>query len=350
MKRELITIKGAGISGLTAAINLAKQGFPVTVFEKNQDVGLRHSGDFEGLENWSDKEDTLYLLKKWNIEINSDFTPIYEIQLIFENKAYQIKDKKPFVYLVKRGREGSLDFALKEQAVKHGVEIKFGETIERAKIVATGPQKARVFAYGSLFKTDFPGIKIITFVDQNMAPESYAYALFWNGQATVAAVLFPKDIKDREKYLGNTLTALKNTAGYKLEKIKDFSGFGDFRIPQTAIYKNSLLVGEVAGFQDALFFFGMKYAFQSGFLAAKAISENKDYDQLWKETFLPKMKTSLINRWGFSNRILRNAVLKHNLKKDKKEEYVNIGYKLYNFPTWCKLIYPYARLRYRHLL
>lgn len=350
MKKEPITIKGAGISGLTAAINLAKRGFPVTVLERNSEVGKRHHGDFQGLENWSDKEDTLNLLKKWNIETNFNFAPIHEIHLVFEGKTYYLKDKRPFVYLVKRGGEGSLDFALKEQAIKHRVEIKFGETTESAKITATGPPKAGMFAYGRLFKTDFPGIKIIMFVNQKLAPESYAYALFWKGRATIATVLFPKDLKDRRTYLNNTLGALKNTVGYKLEKVRDFSGFVDFHIPRTAISEDSLLVGEVAGFQDSLFGYGMKYAFQSGFLATKAISENRDYDQLWKEAFLPKMKASLVNRWGYSNRILRRLVVKYGLKKKKEEGYVNIGYKLYNYSIWHKLIYPYARLRYCHLL
>jgi len=350
MKKEPITIKGAGISGLTAAINLARQGFPVTVFEKNQDVGQRHNEDFEGLENWSDKEDTLNLLKKWNIETGFDFTPIYEIQLIFEGRTYYLKDRRPFVYLVKRGGEGSLDLALKEQAVKHGAEIRFGETVENAKITATGPKRAKGLAYGKLFKTNFPESKIIMFVDQRLAPESYAYALFWKGQATVATAFFAKHAKNREKYLQNTMNTIKNTVDYRLEEIKNFSGLAGFHILQTAVSKGSMLVGEAAGFQDALFGYGMKYAFQSGFLAAKAISENKDYDQLWKEAFLPKMKASIVNRWGYSNRILRRLVVEHNLKKTKEDSYIDIGHKFYNFPTWYKAIYPYAKLKYRSLL
>lgn len=51
-----IKILGAGISGLTAAINLAKAGYKVDVFEKNKDVGVRFGGDLQGLENWSERE------------------------------------------------------------------------------------------------------------------------------------------------------------------------------------------------------------------------------------------------------------------------------------------------------
>ena len=37
-----VNIYGAGISGLTAAINLAKKGYDVTVFEKERTIGGFH--------------------------------------------------------------------------------------------------------------------------------------------------------------------------------------------------------------------------------------------------------------------------------------------------------------------
>lgn len=50
-----IKILGAGLSGLSAAITLAKAGQPVDVFEVENEVGKRFRGDLEGLENWSEK-------------------------------------------------------------------------------------------------------------------------------------------------------------------------------------------------------------------------------------------------------------------------------------------------------
>ena len=66
MKR--IKILGAGLSGLSAAINLAKAGYEVDVFETNKDVGQKYQDDLQGLENWSEKEDILEHLTKMNIE------------------------------------------------------------------------------------------------------------------------------------------------------------------------------------------------------------------------------------------------------------------------------------------
>jgi len=43
---------------------LRKFGYKVNLYEQNSDVGFRFNGDFQGLENWSDEEDTLDFLKR----------------------------------------------------------------------------------------------------------------------------------------------------------------------------------------------------------------------------------------------------------------------------------------------
>jgi len=53
----MIKILGAGLSGLTAGINLAKNGYEVEIFELRNDCGARFKGDLQGLENWSSKKD-----------------------------------------------------------------------------------------------------------------------------------------------------------------------------------------------------------------------------------------------------------------------------------------------------
>ena len=70
-------IIGAGPAGLAAAINLAKNGYEVKVFEKNKDCGMRFRGDFQGLENWSSPADILTDLTKMNIKTNFWNKPIY---------------------------------------------------------------------------------------------------------------------------------------------------------------------------------------------------------------------------------------------------------------------------------
>jgi flavin-dependent dehydrogenase len=59
-------------------------------------------------------------------------------------------------------------------------------------------------------------------------------------------------------------------------------------------------VGEAAGFQDALWGFGIRYALLSGHLAARALLSGADYDRLWKRRFGGLQRTSVVNRFFFS--------------------------------------------------
>lgn len=70
MNTKKVTTVGAGPAGITAAISLAAIGYGVNLYEQNNEVGLRFKGDFQGLENWSDEEDTLKILSRIDIKIN----------------------------------------------------------------------------------------------------------------------------------------------------------------------------------------------------------------------------------------------------------------------------------------
>ncbi len=63
------------LQGLVAAINLAKYGYAVTVYEMTKDVGTRFNGDFQGIENWSTKEDAYEFLDAIGIAPDFRFAP-----------------------------------------------------------------------------------------------------------------------------------------------------------------------------------------------------------------------------------------------------------------------------------
>ncbi|HHZ74004.1 MAG TPA: NAD(P)/FAD-dependent oxidoreductase, partial [Candidatus Poseidoniales archaeon] len=62
-----IQIMGAGLSGLAAAIILAKAGREVHVHDIRNDSGARFDGDFQGIENWTSDEDFLDEMREWGI-------------------------------------------------------------------------------------------------------------------------------------------------------------------------------------------------------------------------------------------------------------------------------------------
>src|SRR3972149_2183020 len=99
-----IEIVGAGPAGLTAAINLARAGYKITVYEEKPDVGHRFHGDFQGLENWSSEEDAAVLLERLGIQINYTCQPYSELTVFDANLNKRIiQSQRPLFYLVQRG-------------------------------------------------------------------------------------------------------------------------------------------------------------------------------------------------------------------------------------------------------
>src|SRR3989338_4319996 len=123
-----IKILGAGLSGLTAAINLKKADFDVEVYEAKSDVGCRFQEDLQGIENWTKDKDALEDFKEMGIEYNFDISPFNNITLLTEEKTLSLSLKKSIFYLVKRGAEnGCIDQGFKNQALKLGVKIRSEE-------------------------------------------------------------------------------------------------------------------------------------------------------------------------------------------------------------------------------
>lgn len=101
----MIKILGAGISGLTAAINLAKKGEDVIVYEKLPDIGMKIKPNFQVLMNYDTKEDIIENLEKFNVKINyqTKLKRIFIYSLNLRNKAEIFSSERPVGYTVIRG-------------------------------------------------------------------------------------------------------------------------------------------------------------------------------------------------------------------------------------------------------
>lgn len=301
-----IKILGAGLSGLTAAINLAKAGYKVDVYEKNKDSGMRFNGDLQGLENWTMEKDVLQDLNSMNIKINFNANPYKLLHVYDDNlKEKLIKSKRPMFYIVQRGAlKGSIDYGLKKQALDAGVNIHYGKTlfdkdkgIKKADIIATGPKNVSAIAVGISFRTNHKDIAI-GILDDTIAPKAYGYILVSKGKGCIAAML-ADDFVNANNYFNKLMQAEKKIINVKKTNVKKISGFGNFHIMNNYFKDNKYWVGEAAGLQDKLWGFGMRYAITSGYLTAKSIIENKDYNALIKERFANQLKTSAVNRFFY---------------------------------------------------
>lgn len=298
-----ITVVGAGPAGLACAIALAKSRRRVVVREWHTGVGHRFHDDFQGLENWSDERDVLHELGAAGITASFEHHAVSR-GTIFDprGRPHRVQSDRALYYLVRRGgQSGTLDQALLQQAIAAGVEVRFAdrvEAIDGPAVLAGGPRIADAIAAGYIFETDMPDGGWLA-LDNRLAPLGYAYLLVQDGRGTVASCMFT-GFKQQAEHVGRTVSFFREQAGLAMRDPRPFGGFANFRLPVTAMQGGHPVVGEQAGFQDALAGFGMRYALRSGLLAARSIVEGVDYMALWNRELLPLLRAGTVNRFLFN--------------------------------------------------
>lgn len=303
MTTRTVDIVGAGPAGLSAALAARAHGRKVVVYEKRPDVGARFHGDFQGLENWTSDTDVLAELAGLGLHTNFAHTPVYEIVCLnADGSSHIVNATDPIFYLVRRGRDaGTLDQALEAQALDAGVTVRFGERLRHIPdggVVAEGPHRADVIAAGYVFDTDMANGCYVTVGDQ-FAPAGYSYLLIDQGRGTVATCLFDH-FHDERRYLDATVAFFEHTVGLRWHNAQRFGGSGNYQRIEHAVIGKRCYVGEAAGFQDALFGFGLRYALLSGHLAGQCGGSSGDYEQAWQHRLGGLNATSVFNRWLYT--------------------------------------------------
>ena len=327
--KKTITIAGAGPSGLTAAINLAKAGYDVEVYEKNKTAGGRFKNSFQILENYTEEEELFPALYRMNIEINFFLQPLMKIEF-YDPKLnlYNMKSLKPFGYLVRRGNaENTIDSGLTKQALDAGARIHYNEKIdlEKADIAATGGKSAAGVSKEIVFNTSIENTyKVI--LNNKIAPKGFAYLFVINKKATIGTAIL-KNFSQIHDYSKKAVEKFQDIISLDMTDISETVNYVDFYLPKTAVENNTLFVGEAGGFQDYLFGIGIRRAIWTGFLAAGSIIENRDYDSLWKSLIGEKMKISVVNRFLYE--LCGNAGYTIMCRIMQNRDFKNLGRRLY---------------------
>ncbi len=305
-KKNKIKILGAGISGLTTAIILAKNGFEVEIFEKRQRIGSFFERDVHSLRNYDYDHDIIKKYKSLGIEITNSYPIFRELRFSPSLKCIEIySEKKPMFYNFLRGYkdEKSFDLELYKKAKKIGVKFHFGKTLNTAQadVIATGSSSVKGVGYGAHYSnvSELDPNSLYIFLDNRYSDKGYCYIVPFYNEASVVITSTQKLSKKEMKAKYNSLVQ-ENPVIKKILKNSKFEneifGYAYYDLPKTAIKENKLYVGEAAGFLDAAMGFGTHYAIISGYLAAIALIENKNYDELWKNWFGDELKEKYLRR------------------------------------------------------
>lgn len=341
MEKE-IEILGAGIAGLSAGIIFAEKGYKVNIYEKTPHPGGRFKGDWQHLENWTSDIDVLRRLKSLGLEINFFTKACYKMSIFSPSfKEINFESIRPLFYSVQRGSpKESIDNGLLKQAQKLGVKVYFKKSMKEkdVDIVATGPKGTEGYTAGLNFTSNEKD-RIFVLIDKDVS-RLYSYFSIIDGKGTLA--ISSPNLKDVRKTLSYFREKIKKLLDIEIKDGEFFQARGGSLAGQAPLFERDgvLYLGEAAGLQDRFAGFSIMPAFQSAYLAAKAITEGENYTKLCKKEILPQIRACFVN--SFIARIIPNSFLSHlmpavaGIRNDSRE----VLQRAYNESIIHKALFP----------
>lgn len=282
-----VVVVGAGLAGLTAAINCARAGHEVRVLEKEARVGGA-PGHHPSVDSTPMRPELMGKLLGLKLE-PPQVTPTPTAKFYVYGRRFDMDGSRQQLHAVERGpRSTSIESYLYQTALDAGVKFEFGWALRSSRdavglppntIIATGltyePFLALgipwvdVYGYVANFRFDGPPTAIAWF---DSFAGDYCYVANANGIGFALAFdRVPMKTDSREHFKERIMRDI----GVEIESWHDFEGAaGVKRLDNPRLFSgDKILAGTLAGLQDPLFFFGVHASLVSGHIAAQAVDD-----------------------------------------------------------------------------
>ncbi len=282
-----ILIYGAGISGMVAAVNLAREGYKVTVREKEAGLG---GSKMSNPSIHTTPLDPAATSKYTGVDISPALQPASSIALYLHNFRIQIPGHMTF-HVERSSRKQSIDYLLYEECQKAGVRFEFSHPLKKEDISSLPPNT--IIACGlneSVYEAlDIPCVRWTAWMARgeysDPSRENYAWVWLDESITEYGYISFCNGI-----YYNLLFTAEEEISDEALERYREFmSGAESFEeenwnfiqgvVPagtgqMPALEKEGLILcGTMSGCIDPLFGFGISGALVSGKVAALAVTD-----------------------------------------------------------------------------
>jgi flavin-dependent dehydrogenase len=290
-----IRIAGAGPAGLACAIAIGRAGRRVVVSEARGTVGARFIGGFQIFESYSREEDARDMLVREGIAPDFLGLGLTEAELFDSRlRRTRVASERPFAYFLRRGpEEGTLDESLLRQARAAGAEVEFHRRREpqEVDVVATGPRVPDGLAREMTFRTSSPD-RVQVLFDSMRAPGGYAYFFVQSGRATLGCAVV-RELKRIDRHFEFCVKRFREIGDFSVSEERTGYSYMNFTVGDSALLGSTRVAGEAGGFQDYLFGLGIRYAMETGWLAARSLLEGRSYDELWEEKVGARRRSAL---------------------------------------------------------
>lgn len=307
-----VHILGAGLAGMVAAINLARDGYDVLVIE-----AAKQLGGIKGIHpsvHVTPIDKNLY--NYIGINLSSCIPQVkaggYYIQL--KNRSVSLSFPSQMFYLVERSaRESSLDTFLYKEALKHNVKFEFSNFIKNplqlppGSIIATGLHPENFGAIGLSY------VNVVGYAARGRYPDKKfdRYSISWFGDYTndygyagfvndLSYILIFSTIGKEDINLEKFKEHMYETEKLRFEKWDYFEGC----VPICSMknlrlfHKNMILAGTISGMMDPALLFGIHGALMSGKIAALAVKDREKALEEFQKINRYFRRTLLMRKFG----------------------------------------------------